>query len=232
MAFQSLPGIVKAIRTQNRFTGITALQNHFVVLGIPETASDLAVEEAYRYLQKAFAPENFPEGSPSAWQAAKARDKIKQSYEALNDPARREKHRQEVESQRGVKENFNPKLGHICVAAGIITLDELEEAIVSQQDIDLPLGQILQEKRLLSQSELDGLLMGQQIFVAGEPRPVDYPTQRAMNMEVVTQDMIKIVLFDQRTSMSSLGELLIRRGWLEPAILDILVGQQKQSAIN
>jgi hypothetical protein len=210
------------------------LLNHFVVLGIPETASDLAVEEAYRYLQKAFAPENFPEGSPSAWQAAKARDKIKQSYEALNHPEKRDKHLQEVENERGAKEeSFNPKLGHICVAAGIITLDELEEAIVKQQDIDLPLGQILQEKRLLSQSELDGLLMGQQIFVAGEPRPVDYPTRRAMAMEVVTNDMIKIVLFDQRTSMSTLGELLIRRGWLEPAILDILVGQKQQySAIN
>lgn len=212
-----------------------ALLNHFVVLGIPETASDLAVEEAWRYLQKAFDASNFADGSRASWQAAKASAKVKESYEALNHPAKREKHRESLEEDRDVKEeSFNPKLGHICVAAGIITLEELEEAIQSQQDIDLPLGQILQERQLLSQSELDGLLMGQNIFLAGEPRPVDYPARRAMAMEVVNKDMIKIVLFDQRTSMSSLGELLIRRGWLESAILEVLVGQQKQqhTAIN
>ncbi len=211
------------------------MANHFVVLGIPESASDLAVEEAYRYLSKAFDESNFTPGSPAAWQAAKARVKIKAAYDVLNQPVSREKHKQEIENERSVKqENYNPKLGHICVAAGIITLDELEAAIKDQQDIDLPLGQILQEKRLLSQSELDGLLMGQHIFLAGEPRPVDDTTRRAMVMEIVNPDMIKIVLFDQRTSMNSLGELLIRRGWIEPAILDILVGQQKQQhqAIN
>lgn len=208
--------------------------NHFVVLGIEETASDLQVEEAYRFVQKAFDASNFETGSKAAAQAASAREKIQAAYEAMNHPVSREKHRQEVENERGLpEEDLSPKLGHICVAAGIITLEELQDAVVRQQDIDLPLGQILQEKRLLSQSELDGLLMGQSIFVQAQPRPVDSATKRALALGIVSKDMIKIVLFDQRSSMNSLGELLIRRGWLAPEIYEILVGQQqKHSTIN
>lgn len=95
------------------------------------------------------------------------------------------------------------------------------EAIDKQTDIDLPLGQILQEKQLISQTELEGMLMGQKLYGAPN-RPLSPKVKRLLALDLVSMDMVKIALIDQRSSMAELEELLCKRGWVEPAIVALI----------
>jgi curved DNA-binding protein CbpA len=205
----------------------------FLVLGIDESATETQVDEAFRYLSKCLNPANFEADSTSARLAANCMSKIVPAYQALRDPNQRDLARAEAIAENGQPfkpEDFKPFLGHICVAAGIITIDDLNEAVAKQSDIDLPLGQILQERQLLSQTELEGLLMGQRLY--GAPaRPLDGLTQRLMALTAVSRDMVKIALIDQRTNfMSNIPDLLIKREWLTADILKILSDQPAKQA--
>ncbi len=204
------------------------MTDYFLILGIEPSASDLVIDDAFRYLSKNLNPTNFSVGSDAETQAQQCISRIMPAYKLLRDPATREQARQEAIEECSKPynpEDFKPFLGHICVAAGIITITDLTDAVCQQADIDLPLGQILQEKQLLSQTELDGLLMGQRLF--GAPgRPVDAITKRLLALTAVSKDMVKIVMIDQRTNfMSSIPELLLKRGWLSDKILQVITDQ-------
>jgi hypothetical protein len=205
--------------------------DHFCVLGLEEDASPEEVEEAFAYLSRMLNPQVFRPGSAAAGQAENCLTQITASYQVLRDPVRRLSHREEVLAARRNEsaEEFRPFLGHICVAAGIITLDDLNDAISKQTDIDLPLGQILQERQLLSQVELDGLLMGQRLY-GGQSAVLDAVTRRLLVLGLITKDMVKIALIDQRASMNMVPDLLAKRGWVEPGILRILQAQYAQPA--
>lgn len=204
------------------------MANLFLILGLDESASTEHIDEAFKYLNQKLHPTLFPSGSPAEKQAMLCWQRVVPSYQALKEPAKRERARDIALAERAKlfePNDFKPFLGHICVAAGIITLDDLKEAIEKQADIDLPLGQILQEKQLLSQTELDGLLMGQRLFGAPN-RPLDQLTMRLLEMGVITKDMVKIVLIDQRTAYgTTLPQLLVKRGWLDERILRVIVEQ-------
>lgn len=204
------------------------LSDPFLILGIDENASDSQIDEAFRYLGKNLNPTNFSHGSFAEQQAQQCISRIVPAYQALREKDTREQARQKhlLDKEKPFNpDDMKPFLGHICVAAGIITLDDLNEAISKQSDIDLPLGQILQEKALLSQTELEGLLMGQRLF-SSPSRPLDIITQRLIAMSAVSRDMVKIVLIDQRTAyMSTVPELLIKRGWLDQRIFSVIADQ-------
>ncbi len=208
------------------------LIDQFLILGLDENATDVAIEEAFRYLNRHLNPSNFQFGSFAEKQAQLCMSRIVPAYQVLRDAAERSKARQELQPEGKdsfAPGDFKPFLGHICVAAGIISLADLNEAIDKQTDIDLPLGQILQEKQLLSQTELDGLLMGQRLY--GAPmKPLDAVTRRLLTIGVVSRDMVKIVLIDQRTSMKSLPELLAQRGWLDGQVGRILQQQLEEAS--
>lgn len=208
--------------------GAYLVTDPFLILGIEPSATEMAIDDAFSYLNRHLNPTNFPVGSPSESQANQCMSKIVPSYQMLRDAATRNKMRLESMAER--EKPFNPEdlkpfLGHICVAAGIITLDDLNDAILKQGDIDLPLGQILQEQALLSQTELDGLLMGQRLFGAPN-RPLDALTKRLLALSAVSRDMVKIVLIDQRTNfVSDIPDLLKKRGWLSEEIMQIVQDQ-------
>lgn len=204
------------------------MTDQFLILGIDPDASDAAIDEAFRYLSRNLNPTNFPTGSDSEHQAETCMGRIVPAYQNVRETGSRAQARQDAIAERAKPYNpddMKPFLGHICVAAGIITLDDLNDAISKQSDIDLPLGQILQEKQLLSQTELDGLLMGQRLFGA-PPRPLDSLTRRLMALGVVSRDMVKIALLDQRTNfVSTVPELIAKRGWVNEKIIKVLGDQ-------
>lgn len=204
------------------------LANQFLILGVGEDASEAHIEEAFRYLSKNLNPADFPRGSYAEQQAEACLSRIVPAYKALKETSTRERARQDAIAEKAKPHNpddMKPFLGHICVAAGIITLDDLNEAVSKQGDIDLPLGQILQEKALLSQTELEGLLMGQRLFGAPNQR-LDAISERLIALSAVSKDMVKIVMIDQRTAFySSIPELLIKRGWLSERILQVIADQ-------
>jgi curved DNA-binding protein CbpA len=205
----------------------------FLVLGIAESASEVQIDEAFRYLSKNLNPANFPSDSPASRQSTACMAKIVPAYQTVRDPNQRDLARATAIAESGRPfnpEDMKPFLGHICVAAGIISIEELGEAVSQQSDIDLPLGQILQERRLLSQTELEGLLMGQRLY--GAPaKPPDPISRRLMALTAVSRDMVKIAMIDQRTNfMSSIPDLLVKRGWLDPEIFRIINEQSAKQA--
>ncbi len=206
------------------------MANYFVILGLTNQASDLAVAEAHRQLQTSLAVGNFPIGSLAQRQAISCLEKIELAYQQLRDPQKRQLHAEGVADyyDKIKPEEYKPFLGHLCVAAGIINIDELLDAIGKQTDIDLPLGQILQERQLLSQTQLDGMLMGQRLYGSPNRRPDDL-TIRLLEFGLITRDMIKVVFIDQRTQWLDLPELLVKRNWVAAEVVHIL---QKQAGIE
>lgn len=197
--------------------------NYFLILGLNENADAATIDTAFERISNSLKPSNFMNRMAALDQANIIIAKARQAHTALSDPQFKEEHAKEV---KGAGEPFTPDqlkpfLGHVCVAAGIITYQELMEAIAQQTDIDLPLGQILQERRLISQTELEGMLMGQKLYGAPN-RPLETNAKRLLALNLVTLDMVKIALIDQRTSRDGLDELMCKRGWIDKQVLDAL----------
>jgi hypothetical protein len=79
----------------------------------------------------------------------------------------------------------------------------------------------LQDRGLLSETELEGMLMGQKLYGAPN-RPLDSMVKRLLWLGLISVDMIKIALIDQRTSIDSLDELMSKRGWIDKGVLAAL----------
>lgn len=63
--------------------------------------------------------------------------------------------------------------------------------------------------------------MGQKLY--GIPnRPLDYNTKRLMELGLVSLDMVKIAVIDQQTSMDSIDQLLLKRGFVDPFLIAAL----------
>jgi curved DNA-binding protein CbpA len=201
------------------------LGNYFSILGLDKSASDRAIQAAFDYLNSKIKALSFPENSLFHTEQNKALKKVSEAYKTLANPKDRASHISEITKQNPRQaSDFKPLIGHLCVAAGIITYKDLEDAVKSQTSIDLPLGQLLQENRLLSQTQLDGLLMGQKLY--GQPnKQLDPIILRLLELDLINEDMVKIALIDQRRSPASLADLLVRREWLSKDILSILEQQ-------
>jgi len=200
------------------------LYSLYTILGLEDNAPETAVEEAYRSLRQRLDSRKFEQGSLADRQARQCLLSIENAFRTLTNQTARAKYLEEW--QRSREQEFSgelqPKLGQLCVAAGMITLEDLEQAIETQAKLDLPIGQILQEQQLITQAELDGLLLGQQLISL--PGDLPHKTgQRLIALGLVTEDMVRIALIEQRTFNRKLEDLLTAHGWLDPAILKILL---------
>lgn len=204
----------------------------YLVLGLHEGAPTAAVKAAYKRLrQRLNQLDRWQPASLGYVQAQQALLAIEQAYTTLIDANLKSRYDQEWKEhlKRGQDGEIQPKLGQLCVAAGIITLEQLEEAIEKQTMLDFPLGQILQQQRLISQTELDGLLLGQQLIRL----PVESPYslgQRLMALDLVTEDMVRIALIEQRTFGRPMEDLLVAHGWLDGEVLKALLERDDQPA--
>lgn len=196
--------------------------NNFLILGLQETAGEAEVKEASERLSEKLDPSKFTDPKAKS-QAERCLSSVNQAATALASDSARTAHAQELKTaeDRYRPDQLKPFIGHLCVAASIITYQELLDAVSKQTDIDLPLGQILQERRLLSQTELEGMLMGQKLYGAPN-KPLDTKSRRLLELGLVTIDMVKIALIDQRTSENSLDELMVKRGWIDASVLAAL----------
>jgi len=197
--------------------------NYFLILGLQPGATESEIDAAFEAIAGKLKPSNFSYSINASEQAAAALAKVRAAHTALKDARFREQH---AEALKDIGEPFTPDqlkplLGHVCVAAGIITYQDLMDSIHQQADIDLPLGQILQGRGLLSDTELQGMLMGKKLYGAPS-RPLDSMVKRLLWLGLITVDMIKIALIDQRTSMDSLDELMSKRGWIDKGVLAAL----------
>jgi len=203
----------------------------YLVLGLDDGASEDAVRAAYARIRSSLEdPSRWEEGSLGRIQAHQCLLSIEHAYATLTDPVLRSGYEADwKEYLKGAqKGEVQPKLGQLCVAAGIITIEQLEQAVESQTSMNVPLGQVLQQNKLISQTELDGLLLGQQLIRL----PMDAPHsvgQRLMAIDLVTEDMVRVALIEQRTFDRPLEDLLVLHGWLDQEILKILLGKNGTS---
>jgi len=203
----------------------------YLILGVEENASDQAIEAAYRRLRSELVLGRFEPESLGYIQCEQCLLSIENAHKTLTSPQLKSRY---YEQWRGyLKEEAAggaaPKLGQLCVASGMITLEELERAVETQTRMDLPLGQILQESKLISQAELDGLLLGQKLIQlpVGSPHSIG---QRLMALGLVSEDMVRIALIEQRTFDRKLEDLLVSHGWLDQTVLAILIGNGRKPA--
>lgn len=121
----------------------------------------------------------------------------------------------------------HPRLGQICVASGLISMDQLLEAVEEQISTGLPLGEVLQDKQFLSPIQLEGLLLGQEM--------IDIPSQctdpdgrRLIALDIVTEDMVLIAQMEQKSLNQSIVALLERRGWVNERLTQALEMDRKE----
>ena len=121
-----------------------------------------------------------------------------------------------------VETNYtHPRLGQICVASGLISMEQLSEAVEEQITSGIPLGEVLQDKQFLSPIQLEGLLLGQEM--------IDVPSQctdpdgrRLIALDIVTEDMVLIAQMEQKSLNQPLVSLLERRGWVNERLTHAL----------
>jgi hypothetical protein len=200
----------------------------YTILGVEENSSPAEVEFAFRQLCAEISKANFKPESLGEKQAAQCLKAFENAFNTLSNPELKKQYElawQEVWQTESPAE-IQPKMGQLCVASGMITLQELEEVVKSQPEMDLPLGQMLLENKLISQAELDGLLLGQQLISL----PPDTPHslgQRLIALGLVSEDMVRIALIEQRTFGRRIGELLVEHEWVDKDIIEILMAQAK-----
>ncbi|MBX9878896.1 MAG: hypothetical protein K2Y22_10610 [Candidatus Obscuribacterales bacterium] len=189
----------------------------YLLLGLTPAAGKDEVAQVYEAL-KASLDEDDCLATPQSWvQARQAALGIEDAYKRIldGDEDSPSKMPDDIESL------LPPKLGQLLVASGKISLEQLQEALGQQAILNLPLGEILKSASLVTQMELDSFLLSQRLINL----PADAPHQigqRLIGLGLVTEDMVRIALVEQRTSEKPLGKILVERGWLADEILEAL----------
>lgn len=197
--------------------------SYYRVLGIEEKASPEKIEKAFARLRRALAKCDFQDSGRSREQARKCLDAFEYAYQVLSDDEKRKKHDQELHSNTSVASGSHkkPRIGQICVASGIITVQQLEEAVKDQMEGGLPLGEILENKHYISRAELEGLLMGQDLIDLPSDR-ADPTGKRLIALDLITEDMLLIAQMETKAQGVSLEHALVRRGWVTDSLMKIL----------
>lgn len=185
------------------------------VFGLPSTATesdlDAQVLRLIANLSKEF------RSARASDQAKVAASVLRLAYE---DRAATQQDRQSAFDDN---QTFNSRLriGQVCLASGMISLEQLEEAVKEQLRSDRQLGEILLDKQFISQEELDGLLIAQDL-ISPDEIVTDLLALQLMALGLVSPDLIMIALIEQRVSLYSVGDVLVRHGWIEQEIIEAL----------
>lgn len=145
--------------------------------------------------------------------------KLERAIELLSQSLKGERKAEEVSKAQGEKLNKRLRLGQLCLASGMISLEQLAEAMALQNTSDIPLGEILLAKQWISQEELDGLLIAQDL-ITGEEECTDQEALSLLALGLITEEAIAIGLLEKRISGNSLKEVLARQGWLQSEIFE------------
>lgn len=190
------------------------MHSPYLVLDLKEGADDSDVESSFRSLSKRLAPGSFKTDAGKE-QAEKCLKAINEAYNAIKNRDHSDK---AGDLNAAISEEAtHPRLGQMCVATGIISMQQLEEAVQEQFKSGLPLGEVLENKQFLSRAELEGLLLGQGLIdVDGERK--DPVAQRLIALNLGTLDMVLIAQMELKWQEITLKEVFIRHGWLSEEI--------------
>ncbi len=190
----------------------------YAILGLDEDAAVADAEAAFGRLNASL--NELKDDDTNGAFARKALEKMAEAISQIKDSSF-----DKVSTGGGdQKEDLNythPRLGQICVASGLISMEQLSEAVEAQIVSGIPLGEVLQDKQFLSPIQLEGLLLGQEM--------IDIPSQctdpdgrRLIALDIVTEDMVLIAQMEQKSLNQPLVALLERRGWVNERLTHAL----------
>lgn len=193
------------------------------ILGISPEATSTEVEAAYKKLADSLSPSNFAAEPRAQAQAQRALDKLSEAYNKIRDPDFRARFSKENNDDTSgtSSRDCRPRLGQICVASGLITMEQLKEAVEEQVNTGMPLGEVLQDKQFISPIQLEGLLLGQEMIDVSS-KCEDPDGQRLIDLDLISNDMVLIAQMEQKSLGQPLVNLLVRRGWIDEKILKAL----------
>lgn len=188
------------------------MKDPFVALGIKPGADESAARVALEKLEKALEGVQRESDQEAKYHTLEA---AKKAYESIKNGAR-------PEGSEG-SESFNSRLrlGQLCLSSGMITIAQLTEAMREQEQSDRPLGEILQAKQFISQEELDGLLLAQEL-ISGEVENTDEEAQRLLALNLLSEETVTIALLEKRFASSTLEQVLTRRSWLSSDLFNAI----------
>ncbi|MCA9802378.1 MAG: hypothetical protein KC777_10345 [Cyanobacteria bacterium HKST-UBA02] len=207
-------------------------QHYYAILGLAGNASLEQIQSAFEGLRDRLSASRFEAGSKADKQAASCLERCRQAFAVLSDPDRKAAYDRQIEHSEtdsstaagttGTTGTTRPRLGQLCVASGMISMNQLEEAVEAQIATGLPLGEILEEKRFISGVELEGLLLGQDLIDI-QASCTDPLGQRLVALGIASEDMILIAQMEARAQDAGIGDVLTRRGWIEGEIISALL---------
>lgn len=185
------------------------MNNLTALLGLPESASSDEIKMKFEKLKHKL--ENASSSSSSSV-ASQVLLRITDAMRSLPS------FQQNVDSQNETFRIIKPRLGQLCVMTHMISIDQLSEAVDAQRETGEPLGEILEDKNFISHSQLEGLLMGQNLYDLDDYTRDPFYRQ-LVALDLITEDMAFIAQIDEKVSGQAKGECLISRGWLDPEIM-------------
>jgi hypothetical protein len=184
----------------------------YLVLGLAKGSSATKVKDTFEELSQHLEPARFVAGSRPAEHAARALAACKSAYDAITSGSS-----EEVSANIGEGLSARLRLGQLCLASHMISLEQLQEAVAEQATSDKQLGEILQDKNFISQEELDGLLIGQELIV-GDEEVKDPQALRLLAMGVISEELAVLGLLETRLTGEAFVKVLHRRDWLSKEI--------------
>ncbi len=194
------------------------MNNPYLILGLATGSPPAKVKNAFAVLEQALAPSHFPSGTRQAEQAASALDACKSALDAITSGSNQK-------FNTGVGEGLSARLrlGQLCLASHMISLEQLQEAVAEQAKSEKQLGEILQDMHFISHHELEGLLIGQELIV-GDEEVKDPQALRLLAMGLVSEELAVLGLLEARLTGESFVEVLNRRDWLSKEVSGAIFG--------
>ncbi len=196
------------------------MQVPYSILGLDDGASKADIERAYQSLSERLSAGSFPQRAEA--QVKKCLAAIQNAYKSLSEKKTITHESGSSAPDENVQpQKTHPRLGQICVASGMISMEQLCEAVEAQMETGLPLGEILENKQFISRVELEGLLLGQGLIDV-ETDTRDLIAKRLMAMNLASADMIQVAQMELKWTNGTIVDVFVRHGWLDEKLAEIL----------
>lgn len=120
--------------------------------------------------------------------------------------------------------NQKPVLGHYLIEAGLLTPNQVNVALVDQEESGMHFSQILVARNWLKEQTVD-------FFVKRVIRAKDYPAASTakplggylVEAGLISPAQVNVALADQEESEMRFGQILVARNWIKEQTIDFII---------
>lgn len=199
------------------------MQSLYAIFDLPENSPDGHLHAAYTLIKARLEEASVDADVTCSRKIKRLIQTIDSAYNTLLEPDLKRVYQDKLDLAKTADiTETHPRLGQLCVTSGIITMEQLGEAVEQQLKTGMPLGEVLQDMQFITQAELDGLLIGQQLIDA--PSGVSDPVAaRLVALNLITEDMALIAQIEAKSTGRSFKEIMRRHDWVEESILNAVL---------